>query len=445
MRTKINSLKFGYCKLRAYSYIAGIIWWMFSFPARLSADSLETLGYIKIGIFSQTHSVFYQFFISITSINGRFIGISSLIQVILMVYAVGRFLKVFFINASEKNLQIVRITVIASPFGGGIATTIWVDALSVIIFLLFISRIIELQNLFQLKKLLVAGWVGILFVGLRPETFYILILTGILIILISFLKSTQMKTSTGLQIISIAIIGFIVLTTTNHFSNSEPSPRFYKVAAPLHDLAYSSKILGDNTLEKNFANIIGDEGLQGSTYCPSSVPFLFAPGNNFSEIRISNMQVYKLWLLEFLDHPVELFKLHVCRAASFIPPPFSFSAKYVYLVHPGIDQNLIGYEFKPILRLNSSVVNLLNHALSVLLKYIFWPGLLLLVATILLAFKKVGDTSQSGLALAYIWSNSIVLFFVATAGDFRYGLNIVFVALPTTLFFLLDKITIRRG
>jgi hypothetical protein len=420
--------------------MVGITWWMFSFPARLSADSLETLGYIKLGIFSQTHSVLYQLFISITSLGGRFVGISTLVQVALMVYAVGRFLKVVFCKVSERDRQIIRIILIGSPFGGGISTTIWVDSLSVIMFLLFISRVIELQRLFNFKKLLLTYLLGIIFVGLRPETFFVLLLSGLLVVLASKSKSTELKASNGIQIIAIAIFGFVNVLTINYITDSEPAPRFYKVAAPLHDLAYTSQILNDETLERNLPNIIGEEGLRGSEYCPTSVPFLFAPGNKFSDIEISNYQVYKLWLLEFFDHPKELLSLHICRAATFIPPPLSFSAKYVYLIHPGVDQNLIGYSFRPLILLNSSVVDFLNFILTGFLKFVFWPGMLLLISTLLVISRKANITKKSHFAMIYIWSNAVVLFLVATAGDFRYGLNIVFVALPIILVFFLERL-----
>jgi hypothetical protein len=412
------------------AFVPGIFWWLFSFPARLSADSLMTIQQVRDGVWDSWHTLAYRFFVQLTSINGQYIYLTSLSQIIICTISCLYFLKC--LNIGSRRMVVYTAILMSTPYGGGISSTIWKDSISgsLLIFLAGSAvRFIESKKTARKRE---SAWLlalGILFSQFRNENSIVLLLVAILLSALAFTKHLRKRDSkSGIKslakiIAAAAVIGAVFFNLLTFIPGVVKLPASYKYLTVGSNLAFVSSTLQskDADLAEYVANFSTDESYSGASYCGNIIAFAYFKGSNWDGLVGLNPSPYVKWIQVFFKYPHLILKHHYCNSLSFLPFPISTGPSYVYLLHDGIDQNSLNLKQDPFLRVEKWGVGAIgSHLMSLFSKYL-WPGMLITIMTFVLIYKKKLLDQSSLIVMSIAYATTIILFLSVGSQDFRYA------------------------
>jgi hypothetical protein len=106
------------------SYAVALAWWLCFRPGFYSADSFGALGEASSGHISAAYTAVWPLFLRMVTLEGRFPGIATLIDGLLLVYALGVWCRA---ALPPRAARFTPVLMAATPLVGAIGITLWHD------------------------------------------------------------------------------------------------------------------------------------------------------------------------------------------------------------------------------------------------------------------------------------------------------------------------------
>ena len=425
-------------------FLVGLLWLLHDFPARMSSDSITTWAQVINGNYRNDHPVMFTFYVKILSLNGHFVWLVPVFQLIFCLFM----LKAFFTVVKLRNSEISILIFLSmfTPIFVLFIISIWKDVpLAIFVFwgFVFAKQFIDLgkRKDFISSVLLISigisfrhnGWLIIFGV----MTFY----TVMTLIGKSVRRERMFIVLLLIAIVTSQVASQILIISTN----TVREPRFAYSLTFGADLAYISAAHPDKSSIKidNLVRTFSQgESLEGAKNC-TAVGYMMQPkGFNQNGLEANSREILFAWLEVLREHPGLIVSTRVCRSLAFVPPPFISHPVHPTWLFNGIyqpnDYSLVSRNFEsPILDFMDSWLNLwVKYALIVA-----WPALLGLIGTILLPIvSKMRRPQSIGTdkpLIFLVWSNLLTLVAMTFSPDYRYAAIAQFFGIVCILLFSL--------
>ena len=398
--------------------ISSVIFWLIvSWPINMSPDSLDIWSQIKENSFSNSHPVTYTLFVKFFSLNGRSLVIVSLVQ--LLLFSIAIYFTSLTINSNKKISKLITVLIVLIPTGGSFATTLWKDvpftSFLLIGFSVLLNNRIRTKYIFAILFLTVGA-------SFRHNGFFLLLVICVLIIIIKYFYNDVINYRLIVTLISSAFFSILLIQSLVKIMDAKPASEWLTWSPMLADLAYvasRTENTNSNEIHELVSTYSRDVSLERAADCTSVNGLIFSEGFDDSNLQ-NNLKSIQREYLKFLYNQPEIFsRLHLCRANSFIPPPFSSGPNYFYwtqlqIIQPndfGLIQNSpikllrnLGLVFWDIWNENS--------------KLLLWPGFFAFISLFCL-------TNFTSKAIPYwfviSWGSLLSLIPWSNAQDFRYA------------------------
>jgi hypothetical protein len=354
----------------------------------------------------------------------------------------------------QLKLQI-RFLIVAglllTPYFGAMGTTLWKDTPYAIFILLGLIHATENINR-GLRHKIVSIFLITLGISMRHEGIIIMILFFLILCLKILIQKKHHLKNASKQLIPIVLVsaclsyGFhqIVLVS----QNIKPAPKSSIVMGMLGELGYVASYYPEK-LSPTTLNLLSTIS-SGSSYagfqdCRSINGFVFSQGFDFKVLEKNWTKVLSAYFTSMPRAWKDFFYAHVCRTASFLPPPVSTGPGYrswtvlnIYEINPQGLKNM-----SPIVEMRELMLNWRSGWES-RSQIIAWPGLFILIF-----FMKRRSFTQNmpiGGPANSVFQNLAVLvlaqwiFLIALAGaqDTRYANIILWVTIILLMKLLLE-------
>lgn len=417
------SRRFSHIISNSIQFVPAAFWLGTSFPARISGDSLAVLSDLRSGFISEWHTVLYSVFVKFTSLGGHFVFGVALVQTFLLCLSLRAFVNLFELNQKWKSI-IVFIS-LASPYGGGLSTTIWKDALVGILALAFMHRLFQkiLQNTSGKSDGAMFCW-GTLLAASRHEMPFTLIVAAVIFGLLSMLnRRKRFLLPVSTLLISVSLAGILLGFSMSKITQARPNPTYVKSWILIGDLAFAaSRNPEDDELNSFVDRYSSGISRQKAGICGSDTALFFSPGIDNERIASDSVLIAKQWVMNSKDYWKEYLLHHHCNSRSFLPIPISSGPSYYYLLHPGIDKNEFGLDSKPFGSDNFSLILDFSNFFGSFLGLVLWPGLIATLLFVLTFTVRSVDFKTICLALSVlVLARTFTLFLLIQSQDFRFA------------------------
>ena len=415
-------------------FAANIFWFSISFPARLSPDSIEILSNVKNSTWSSVHMIAYEYFVSATSLGGKFPWLTVIVQLTILSSSIYFLFQTISAKFKKINEALLTSIILVTPYGGGIATVIWADSLNCSMLVLFIAMAFRFQSFKKKREYFVFFLVSLLGTQFRKESFLVEIFV-ILILIISFRipKFVQVKILT-ISFLAISIGAGVTAYTVEEVDKIQ-SPIWTNYQVMVGDLVNYSRLTDEVDLDNFVGNFASRETVEASSECQNIFSVVFSPGFQDNGLKKVESKIVITWIRESIRHLPSFILIHNCRAGNFLPPPLGFSPKYVYWIPPGQIPNELGYSGQSTLTMPIQVSNLVWTLLQAFGLFIGWPGFIIFVA--LIFGFRIHKIPEIRTLLTISVLHGFLMYIFAPAPDFRLGmipsiLSLIVILIATT-------------
>lgn len=413
------------------------LFWLFSsFPARLSPDSIDVISQGVSNSINNTHTVSYVYLVKIVGIGGNAIWLVSLFQLCLTTFSLYLFITVVSPRTPKERALLITAGLLATPFIGPIASTLWKDSVYNPLLLIGISLLIKSRANIKNSSFYYSTIVLCIASMFRHEAWISNIILCALLLIFSAISKTINLSKFVLPILVAAIIGPIASNAFVTISGAGPSAKWVSTSAFLKDLQHVN-LTNPGTLNVSDRRLLdaisNGQSKENARDCTGASGIVFAEGFNSMLADKHYLEIGKMWLRNLLgDAGPLLMKAHICGVQAFLPPPISTGPSATFWINDEIvTPNVLEIGVKEII----PGVRLLSQAWigiwSNNAKYIAWPGLHLLII-FLLCFNLRNVISRDALAIiCFVSLARIVTFLIfATAQDFRFVQIVYMFSLP---------------
>ena len=434
--------------LTLFSIAPILTWWLAEWPAVMTNDSLITWSQVKSGSYEQFHTVSYTVFVWLFSLGGHQLSLVALSQSCILFYSVYR-LVLFCNSRMSKELALTSAACLYwLPYLGGMGNTLWKDVPFTSVTIIGLIQIFTL-NLRPLNKRIIP--ICILSIGLsfRHDGILFAAIIGISLLCVDIVNLIGKKNSrhdffSRSRFTFLAIVISILFTQSlNFLTSATPPDRFFQKIPLIGDIAFVTQAYPDKTPESvrtDVRQIASGDSWIAARQCSNLAGLLYSPG--FSKEGTNNYSDQALWDLKLMLEAGlwrELLSAHLCRARSFIPPPFSAGPSYSYWTASEIAQteyNRYNLQSNPPYPQLSTLIENWRLHWEKNSAHVAWPGLLFTLSLMLVFFNIFisRENSTKLLYLILIMSSRLLgLIFFTVAQDFRYAfvVHIIFLVLLT--------------
>ena len=400
-----------------------IIWWIIFFPGFFSGDSFAAVQMAKSGELTNSFTASWALYVRLFSFHGNAIGLLTLINGLILVFAVTRFSYAIF---SEKSAAISSFLLTLTPVVVGMGITLWHDILMTAGLLLVVTF---MTNLYKSKVTSRSEvyWdliLGSILISFRPNGLpTLLVFSAIFILFNRSKKSLKAILGSTMTAAAVTFVGsnlILGLTPINHYFAQEWMR---------NDIScFASSSAGAGFVEANIPNIGNTEAWRSKAACT----FL----NNAeitSEQKIQAQDyVPSAWFKLLKTEPLFLIKTHLKRNAYLNPIPI-FGIPTEPFLHSTIEfkDNGIEWAFPNLAEAARAPMRFWNALRGIT----GWAGMWSLISLVLLMKSK-----HRVLLPALLMSVSLVglLFIFAPIPDGRYALFVLIVGQLALLGWLME-------
>lgn len=387
--------------------IVAVIWWVIFFPGFFSSDSFAAVNMAKSGDLVNSYTASWAIYVRVFSIFGHFIGFLTLLNALILVYAVTRF---SYTLLSKRTAAISSFILTLTPLVAGMGITLWHDILmtaGLLLLAAFFTLFREGQSFTQrdFYSLLVPGAVLLSFRPNGLPTFLVFsTLTLIFIRRKSLLRplALVLAITAGTTIFnSLVVVGL------------DPINTHYAQEWMRNDIScYAATEKGAGWVEENMPGVGTTQGWASPDACTFLNRYALEPEN----INKSYEVVPSAWRKLALSDPVFILKTHFDRNYYVVPLPINGLPSIPFL-HSTIERADAGIEWAmPSVAEKARIIMRVGNALRPILAYAGMWLLLVLGAVIFLKRKEWLPTFLMGFSLLGI------LFVFAPIPDGRYAL-----------------------
>lgn len=387
--------------------IVALIWWVIFFPGFFSSDSFAAANMAKSGDLVNSYTASWAIYVRVFSIFGHFIGLLTLLNALILVYAVTRF---SYALLSKRTAAISSFILTLTPLVAGMGITLWHDILmtaGLLLLAAFFTLFREGQSFAKrdFYSLLVPGAVLLSFRPNGLPTFLVFsTLTLIFIRRKSLLRplALVLAITAGTTIFnSLVVVGL------------DPINTHYAQEWMRNDIScYAATEKGAGWVEENMPGVGTTQGWASPDACTFLNRYALEPEN----INKSYEVVPSAWRKLALSDPAFILKTHFDRNYYVVPLPINGPPSIPFL-HSTIERADAGIEWAmPSVAEKARIIMRVGNALRPILAYAGMWLLLVLGAVIFLKRKEWLPTFLMGFSLLGI------LFVFAPIPDGRYAL-----------------------
>ena len=387
--------------------IVAVIWWIVFFPGFFSSDSFAAVNMAKSGDLVNSYTASWAIYVRVFSIFGHFIGLLTLLNAMILVYAVTRF---SYALLSQRTAAISSFILTLTPLVAGMGITLWHD-------ILMTAGLLLLAAFFTLFR---EGH------GFTKRDFYSLLVPGA--VLLSF-RPNGLPTFLVFSVLTLIFIRrksllrplalVLAITAGTTIFNSlvvvglDPINTHYAQEWMRNDIScYAATEKGAGWVEENMPGVGTTQGWASPDACTFLNRYALEPEN----INKSYEVVPSAWRKLALSDPAFILKTHFDRNYYVVPLPINGLPSIPFL-HSTIERADAGIEWvMPRVAEKARIIMRVGNALRPILAYAGMWLLLVLGAVIFLKRREWLPTFLMGFSLLGI------LFVFAPIPDGRYAL-----------------------
>lgn len=389
------------------NWLIQIFWWIIFFPGFFSADSFAAVEMARTGNLTNAFTASWALYVRIFSFHGHFIGLLTLLDGLILVYAITRFAYSIF---EEKTAAISTFVMTSTPVVWGMGITLWHDipmTSGLLLVVTFFNKFSELKvqiHKFQIFDL----FLGSVLITFRPNG-----LPTLLLFLMALLIFKNLKANIRFVALS-SLIGIVFTLIPSYlFLNQSPINTYYAQEWMRNDIScYVATSEGNGFTEKYLPGIGRTSEWRSANACT----FL----NDYSleqEIKIKSLdKVPGAWIHLAINDPLFVVKTHLERNAYLIPLPIH-GLPTVPFLHSNIE-----FKDKNISWLMPGIVEKARYlikAWNAFRSLMAWAGIWFVL---LLIFARLKREMNLNISIIGNFCLLIILFIFSPIPDGRYVL-----------------------
>ena len=410
--------------------IVAVIWWAVFFPGFYSSDSFSAVNMAKSGDLVNSYTASWAIYVRVFSLFGNFIGLLTLLNALILVYAVTRF---SYALLSKKTAAISSFVLTLTPLVAGMGITLWHDILmtaGLLLLAAFFTLFRQGENYAKsdFYSLLVPGAVLLSFRPNGLPTFLVFaVLTFIFI---------RRKTLIRPLALVLAITAGTTIFNSLVVVGEDPINTHYAQEWMRNDIScYAASPAGAGWVEKNMPGVGTTQSWASVEACTFLNRYELAPADREKSYEV----VPAVWRKLALSDPAFVLKTHFDRNYYVVPLPINGLPSIPFL-HSTIETAGLGIEWAmPSVAEKARIIMRVGNALRPILAYAGMWLLLVLGALIFLKRKEWLPTFLMGFSLLGI------LFVFAPIPDGRYALFVLLAGQLLVLGAIIDGIERLRN
>lgn len=390
--------------------VIAAMWWIIFFPGFFSSDSFAAVNMAKSGELVNSYTASWAIYVRVFSLFGQFIGLLTLLNALILVYAVTRF---SYALLTKRSAAISSSILTLTPLVAGMGITLWHDILmtaGLLLLAAFFTVFRDGQGFTKsdIYSLLAPGAVLLSF---RPNGLPTFLVFATLILI--FVRRKSLIRPLAL---------FLAITAGTTIFNSlvvvglDPINTHYAQEWMRNDIScYAASGKGAGWVENNMPGVGTTDEWASADACT----FLNRYSLDSESISKSYEVVPSAWRKLALSDPTFILKTHFDRNYYVVPLPINGLPSIPFL-HSTIEKADAGIEWAmPSIAEKARVIMRLGNALRPILAYAGMWLLLILGAILFLKRKEWLPTFLLGFSLLGI------LFVFAPIPDGRYALFVL--------------------
>ena len=390
--------------------IVAVIWWAVFFPGFYSSDSFAAVNMAKSGDLVNSYTASWAIYVRVFSLFGNFIGLLTLLNALILVYAVTRF---SYALLAKKTAAISSFVLTLTPLVAGMGITLWHDILmtaGLLLLAAFFTLFRQGENYAKsdFYSLLVPGAVLLSFRPNGLPTFLVFaVLTFIFI---------RRKTLIRPLALVLAITAGTTIFNSLVVVGEDPINTHYAQEWMRNDIScYAASPAGAGWVEKNMPGVGSTQSWASVEACTFLNRYELAQADREESLAV----VPAAWRKLALSDPAFVLKTHFDRNYYVVPLPINGLPSIPFL-HSTIETAGLGIEWAmPSIAEKARVIMRAGNALRTILGYAGVWLLLVLGAVIFFKRKEWLPTFLMGFSLLGI------LFVFAPIPDGRYALFVL--------------------
>jgi 4-amino-4-deoxy-L-arabinose transferase-like glycosyltransferase len=404
----LNNTSLSFALLR--NSIVQVFFWIIFFPGFFSGDSFAAVEMARTGDLTNSYTASWAVYVRIFSFHGNLIALLTLINGLLLTYAITRFA---YSVMPKRNASIASFIIILTPLAWGMGITLWHDipmTAGLLILMAIYTQVLQKSSLTKLDLYLNLA-LGSILITFRPNGLPTLIVFGVLFFLI-YRNGNLLR----LWILSTVTALLTILITSYAIVGLSPIDSFYAQEWMRNDIScFANTAKGKGFVEANIPSIGTTETWRSNRACT------FLNDAKITKDQKVKAQEYvpKAWLKLFLSNPDFVLSTHIQRNSYLIPIPL-YGIPAPPFLHSTIEfeDRGIAWVF-PVLAEEMRILMRLWNGISGITA---WAGLWFLILFILL--RLWGDKNLK-IPLVFSLSTLLVLFVFAPIPDGRYPLIVL--------------------
>lgn len=400
------------------NFLIGLFAWSLCYPGFYSSDSFSAVEIAKTGNLTNWGSLSWSFFVYYFSFKGQFIGVLTLMNLLILIYSTTYFSYEFF---KEKLGRLVSIAFVCSPLVSGFGNTLWHDIPFTAGMLLISGALIKTVRVgsFASKSLLahlvVSGFLITFRTNGIPTLFVFLIFIAVFYKFRGILYRSVLISLGSSIIFTIALTSFLRQTPINSVAAQE------WMRSDISCYAATSE--GAIFIESKLGSI-GQLNKWASKWSCDGISQVKLTEREYAE---SITLVPKAWLDLAIQEPGFIFHTHASRNAYLLPIPL-FGFNRTPFLHSTIE-----IEDKEIKWRTPSIAKLVRYPMRFANLFSFilcWVGFWTLLMLVFY-FKNRRDDIK--ILLMAVVSLSSILFIAGPIADGRYTMFATMVGVSTLI------------
>ena len=422
------------------------------YPAIFTPDSYEAwakvINWNNISGESAVTTLPSILFLKVFSLNGRLIVGVTIMQSILIYYAIYVWLKILTPIINKNTRLLMAGLLFLTPFFGPLAVTVWKDVPYIAFTMIGLAKITILRTSRFQKNL---GYIlMILGATFRHEGFFILAVTAVILILPHFFLKFHRRISVYggciLRLFICSAFSLLITNATNHLFDFDSPGNFYKTQSFFLDLEYVHSNFPEklpNEIRDELEKISTKKSLTGYSSCSDTQNF-FSSDFNLDYANQIAWKMPKYWFDALNSNArEELISARICRSSSNLPPFFANKPIASFWPTVGMSPNDLkpdrpfviervfypaGWLWAKIWQINGNLVG--------------WPGVHLSIILFFFVLRSVRsdkdvfriENISMFIPVSFLTARSLVLFCTVASQEFRYFAHVYFISLPLILF-----------
>lgn len=389
-----------------------VISWIVFFPGFFSGDSFVAVQMARSGELTNSFTASWALYVRLFSLHGQAIGLLTLINGLLLVFAVTRF---SYAILSPKIAAISSILLTLTPLVTGMGITLWHDILMTAGLLLVVSFMTKIHqgNSISRAEIYLELLLGAVLVSFRPNGLPTLLVFSFLFLLFSHVKSSVKALVTALATTSV-----VTLIGSSVILGLSPINDYYAQEWMRNDIScFANTPEGTGFVESNIPNI----GITQEWKSADACTFLNTAKVTVEQKVAAQQYIPSAWIGLLKTDPVFVIKTHLRRNAYLIPIPIYGIPKEPFL-HSTIEFKDSGIEwaFPKVAEIARAPMRIWNALRGIT----GWAGLWAVITFGILIRSKSRE-----LLVPLLMSASLlgVLFIFAPIPDGRYALFVLIV------------------